>query len=107
VDYHLPIGLVLFFVLYKISIGGLLMASPLLILWMIAPLLAWIVSVPQVKKQTVLSFQQLSFLRKTSRKTWAYFEQFLGPEDHFLPPDNFQEYPTARLLIEHHLPIWE
>ncbi|MBK5097895.1 MAG: cyclic beta 1-2 glucan synthetase, partial [Gemmatimonadetes bacterium] len=31
------------------------------------------------------------FLRKLSRKTWAFFETFVGPEDHWLPPDNYQE----------------
>ncbi|HEX5111716.1 MAG TPA: glucoamylase family protein, partial [Saprospiraceae bacterium] len=91
------IALILFIVLSKISIGSLLMASPMLILWILAPLLAWIVSVPPVKKPTALNFQQLSFLRKISRKTWAYFEQFIGSEDNYLPPDNFQEYPSTRI----------
>lgn len=91
------IGILLFVILPGISMGGLLMASPVLILWIVSPLLAWIVSLPQEKKQAQLTFQQLSFLRKTSRKTWAYFEQFIGPEDHFLPPDNFQEYPASRI----------
>ena len=35
------------------------------------------------------------FLRKLSRKTWAFFETFVGPEDHWLPPDNYQEHPVA------------
>ena len=26
-----------------------------------------------------------------ARKTWRYFETFMGPEDNGLPPDNFQE----------------
>ena len=30
-----------------------------------------------------------------SRKTWAFFETFVGPEDHWLPPDNYQEHPAA------------
>src|SRR5208283_5165235 len=37
------------------------------------------------------------FLRKLSRRTWKYFETFVGPEDHWLPPDNYQEHPVARL----------
>ena len=36
-----------------------------------------------------------SFSRRLSRKTWAFFETFVGPEDHWLPPDNFQEHPSA------------
>ena len=29
----------------------------------------------------------------TARRTWRFFETFVGPEDHALPPDNFQEEP--------------
>ncbi len=28
-----------------------------------------------------------------ARRTWRFFETFVGPEDHALPPDNFQEDP--------------
>jgi cyclic beta-1,2-glucan synthetase len=35
------------------------------------------------------------FLRKISRKTWSFFETFVGAEDHWLPPDNYQEHPVA------------
>ena len=32
-------------------------------------------------------------LRSTARRTWRFFETFVGPDDHSLPPDNFQEDP--------------
>jgi len=32
-------------------------------------------------------------LRLIARRTWRFFETFVGPEDHALPPDNFQEDP--------------
>ena len=35
---------------------------------------------------------QILFLKKLARKTWAFFETFVGPEDHWLPPDNYQEH---------------
>ena len=41
--------------------------------------------------------QQTAFLRLVARKTWAFFETFVGPDDHWLPPDNFQESPAAVL----------
>ena len=34
---------------------------------------------------------------RTARKTWAFFETFVGAEDHWLPPDNYQEHPVAAL----------
>ncbi len=34
------------------------------------------------------------FLRGLSRRTWRYFADFVGPEHNWLPPDNYQEYPS-------------
>ena len=32
-------------------------------------------------------------LRLIGRRTWRFFETFVGPDDHSLPPDNFQDEP--------------
>ena len=32
-------------------------------------------------------------LRLIARRTWRFFETFVGPDDHGLPPDNFQDDP--------------
>ena len=39
-------------------------------------------------------------LQRLSRRTWAFFEQFAGPEDHWLPPDHFQESPRG--IVAHY-----
>ena len=36
-------------------------------------------------------------LRRVARKTWLFFETFVGDDDHWLPPDNFQEVPDGRV----------
>jgi cyclic beta-1,2-glucan synthetase len=73
--------------------GALWAALPLLILWFVSPLIAWWISLPIRPRNVRLTAEQLVFLRKLSRKTWAFFEKFVGPEDHWLPPDNYQEAP--------------
>ena len=40
-----------------------------------------------------LSTEQIRQLHRLARKTWNFFETFVSAEDHWLPPDNFQEYP--------------
>src|SRR4029079_13279625 len=35
----------------------------------------------------------IEYLEMTARKTWRFFATFVTAEDHFLPPDNFQEDP--------------
>jgi hypothetical protein len=75
--------------------NALLAASPVLVLWMVAPLLAWIISCPDRSSEVHLTNQQRVFLHQLARKTWRFFQRFVGPEDHWLPPDNYQEVPTG------------
>jgi len=70
-------------------------AVPLLCLWFSSPLIAWWISRPVARREARLTAEQTIFLRKLSRKTWAFFETFVGPEDNWLPPDNFQEHPVS------------
>ena len=65
--------------------------SPILLLWLLAPALVWRLSKPVTEDRPDLSEQELAFLYKTARKTWAFFEQFVTAADNSLPPDNFQE----------------
>jgi cellobiose phosphorylase len=73
----------------------LAVAGPILFLWFVSPALAWWISRPLERRATRLTADQIVFLRKISRKTWAFFETFVGPEDHWLPPDNYQEHPAT------------
>jgi cyclic beta-1,2-glucan synthetase len=75
----------------------LLVALPVLALWIASPAIAWLVSRPLTKIETDLSKEERIFLRKLARKTWAFFEFFVGREDNWLPPDNYQEHPVERI----------
>ncbi len=69
-------------------------AGPLVLLWVLSPLLTWRMSVPRkpAEKQR-LSPKERRTLRLLARRTWRFFETFVTEEEHFLPPDNFQEDP--------------
>jgi cellobiose phosphorylase len=75
--------------------AALVVAVPILGLWFASPAIVWWISRPLARREAKLTTEQTLFLRKISRKTWAFFETFVGPEDHWLPPDNFQEHPSA------------
>ena len=70
-------------------------AAPFLLSWLMSPLLAYKLSVPLAPRVVKLSDSQVDFLRRLARLTWSYFDAFIGPDDQWLPPDNFQEYPVA------------
>jgi cyclic beta-1,2-glucan glucanotransferase len=74
-------------------------ASPILLLWLLAPALAWRLSKEEKEEKPNLSTAQNLFLHKAARKTWSYFEEFVTSKDNWLPPDNFQEQPS--LVIAH------
>ncbi len=76
--------------------GALLAAIPVLALWAAAPLIAYALSKPVVPRHVELGEEDRRFLGLMARKTWRYFETFMGPEDHGLPADNFQETPEPR-----------
>ena len=70
-------------------------AAPFVVLWLLSPLVARWVSLPAPESAAEqLSAADVGALRLTARRTWRFFETFVGPEDHALPPDNFQDDPT-------------
>ncbi|HEX9421310.1 MAG TPA: glucoamylase family protein, partial [Methylomirabilota bacterium] len=67
---------------------------PFLLLWIVSPAVARWVSSPGLAAPTAPpSAADVSALRLIARRTWRFFTTFVGPEDHWLPPDNFQEDP--------------
>ena len=75
-----------------------MLALPFIALWAGSPMIAWWISrPPRVKPSERLSEAETRLLRATARRTWRFFEAFVGPEDHHLPPDNFQEDPNPVL----------
>jgi cyclic beta-1,2-glucan synthetase len=73
-------------------------AAPFVLLWGLSPLVARWVSKPlRVHPTPLLSPRDARILRSTARRTWRFFEAFVGPDDAFLPPDNFQEDPKPVL----------
>ncbi|HSM28426.1 MAG TPA: glucoamylase family protein, partial [Thioalkalivibrio sp.] len=74
-----------------------LAAAPMLLLWLVSPAIAWWMSRPLPVATPGLDIDQRAFLRSAARRTWRYFVDFVGPDDHWLPPDNFQEFPAPAI----------
>ena len=67
---------------------------PILLFWFFSPVIAWWISKPLSPLVADLTANQQTFIRTTARRTWRFFAEFAGPNDQWLPPDNFQEYPA-------------
>lgn len=78
-----------------INPGALLAAAPLLLVWLLSPEIAYWISRPLAVQQKQLTPVQRQQLHTLARRTWLFFEQFVGPQDNWLPPDHFQESPRG------------
>lgn len=85
--------------LAMISSTGLpFIGIPFALVWALSPMIAWYVSqTAETEDQLAVSDHVAAELRKIARRTWRYFEEFVTAEQHFLPPDNFQETPQPVL----------
>jgi len=68
-------------------------AAPLLLLWFASPQIAWLISRKRQPVSEILGEEDKLYLRLVARRTWLYFETFAGPDDNWLPPDNYQATP--------------
>nr|WP_246013456.1 glucoamylase family protein [Pigmentiphaga humi] len=79
-------------------VGAAMLVWPFALLWLAAPALAlWSSKPPAIARRHELRPEDVRALRATARRTWRYFETYVTPADHMLPPDNFQEDPKPAL----------
>lgn len=81
------------FLLIKISAVTLFIALPFLMLWIVSPAVVSFLGKPLPVSKTKLREDQKNYLRELSRRTWSFFQNLVGDEDNWLPPDNLQQYP--------------
>jgi cyclic beta-1,2-glucan synthetase len=74
--------------------SALPLAGPILLLWAATPWIAFVLSRPTPRRRSVVSAADSEYLYGIARRTWAYFDEFGGAEDNFLPPDNIQVRPA-------------
>ncbi|MGH7822380.1 MAG: glucoamylase family protein, partial [Candidatus Binatia bacterium] len=73
-------------------------AAPFIVVWAFSPAIVRAVSEPlRSARAKPLATADRRALRRIARRTWRFFETFVGPDDHALPPDNFQEEPKGEV----------
>ena len=71
---------------------------PFLFIWGALPLISRLISFQRKATEYVKSFSdEAGLLLKTALRTWYFFDVFVGPEDHWLPPDHYQEEPLNQV----------
>jgi cyclic beta-1,2-glucan synthetase len=71
--------------------GAFAPTSFFVIFWALSPLLLrWMAKPARSLARKELSGVETHFLRGMARETWRYFDDLVGPESNWLPPDNTQ-----------------
>ena len=81
-----------------VALGALSLRGPhpvaglaLFSIWAMGPIAAWWASrPPRQSRSSRLNSEQRAYLLELARDTWRFFENSVGPQDNWLPPDNLQ-----------------
>jgi len=78
--------------------AALEVAWPFLLLWLLSPVIAHLLSLPPRQDPTESLFPEDALqLRQVARRTWRFFTTFVTEQENHLPPDNFQEDPEPEI----------
>ena len=72
-------------------VPALLVASPILVLWAAAPLVAGWLNASPTRELGPISESDQRFLDDQALSVWRYFSDFGGEDNHWLIPDNVEE----------------
>ncbi len=90
--------------------SALPVAVPFFLVWLSAFQIAHWISRPTRQQSGALTHTQAQELRILARRTWLFYEHFVGPDSNWLPPDHFQESPRWRRgpahLAHQHRPLF-
>ena len=80
--------------------SAMVAAAPFLLLWALFPVAVIVINRPAKSwRGGILTADDRRFLRTAARRTWRYFDDFVGPQTSWLPPDNVQETPTREIFM--------
>ena len=80
--------------------SAMVAAAPFLLLWALFPVAVIVINRPAKSlRGGILTADDRRFLRTAARRTWRYFEDFVGPQTSWLPPDNVQETPKREIFM--------
>ncbi len=82
-------------------VGGptLVVALPLLLLWVSSPIIAHALSAPALRRELRLGADERERAMRYALVHWRFFERFVNEQTQWLAPDNFQEAPDPVVAL--------
>jgi cellobiose phosphorylase len=66
-------------------------ALPLILMWLVSPAVAYATGRQIGAEPQRIADEDRAAFRRVARRTWLFYEDLVGPADHWLVPDNYQE----------------
>jgi cyclic beta-1,2-glucan synthetase len=80
--------------------AAIMAVTPFVVLAVLFPLAVVLIDRPAKSwRGGILTPDDRRFLRRIARRTWRYFDDFVGPQTSWLPPDNVQETPKREIFM--------
>ncbi|PYI62181.1 MAG: hypothetical protein DMC60_03170 [Verrucomicrobia bacterium] len=80
--------------------AAMVAAAPFLLLGALFPVAVMVINrLAKSWRGGTLTSDDRRFLRAVARRTWRYFDDFVGPQTSWLPPDNVQETPRREIFM--------
>lgn len=69
-------------------------------IWILAPIFAWQISKERIQPAKVkeLKEDEVKYIVEIGQKTWEFFDTYMNKENHYLPPDNYQEDRANKIV---------
>jgi len=80
--------------------SAMVAVAPFLLLWALFPVAVTVINRPAKSwRGGILTVDDRRFLRTAARRTWRYFDDFVGPQTFWLCADNVQETPMREIFL--------
>ena len=76
----------------------MVLAEVLTVLWILAPVIAYEISVTEKDDKYKISAENKEFIKDVASKTWTFFKDYMTEENNYLPPDNYQENRKNKIV---------
>ena len=86
-------GLLVLYLSFYSNFGVITYNLVIAALWIASPYVAYFISIKRSENKITLKNEEKTYLRKISRRIYAYYEDFVNEENNYLAPDNYQEKP--------------
>ncbi len=86
-------GIFIFLIALNDSVGVWIYSLIPAVLWICSPYTAFYISKDIKDEKQTIDENEREYLRKLSRRIYAYYDDFVNEENNYLAPDNYQEKP--------------